>query len=95
MATDHGSPWAGKIYPEYRSSKTALNMMMVHFGDLLMDEGFVVAGVCPGVVATAGNGYMGDRSAEEGSRIIFEVARRPGEEVHEKVSSVSHGVYPW
>lgn len=45
-AKDTGTP--ANQYPLYRSSKTALNMIMANYHAELAKEGFVVGGLCPG-----------------------------------------------
>ena len=37
-----------KLYPIYRSSKSALNMVMLGLAETLGEEGFTVGGICPG-----------------------------------------------
>ena len=39
-------------FPAYRSSKCALNMLMLHYSRLFLDKGWKVNGCCPGLVKT-------------------------------------------
>lgn len=48
---DKGQPppsAAAKNYPIYRSTKTAMSMIVLHYTELLEDEGFVVSAADPG-----------------------------------------------
>lgn len=51
----------------YRSSKTALNMMVVQYAHRFRDEGWEVNLSCPGFLATNLNGYRGTGKVEGGA----------------------------
>lgn len=53
--------------PAYRSSKSALNMVMLHFRSAGKESGWEVHSVCPGYVKTNLNGYRGTNPLETGA----------------------------
>ncbi|RMX90063.1 hypothetical protein D0869_00392 [Hortaea werneckii] len=75
------------MHSNYRSSKTAENMVMAGFATLLKDEGFLVGAICPGFCGTNLNGYQGPKKAEDGARAIVRAATEEGlrEAVHGKL----------
>lgn len=53
--------------PIYRSSKAALNMIMLHYAFKYKDAGWKVNAVCPGFCATNLNSYRGTDTPENGA----------------------------
>ncbi|KAF2764604.1 dehydrogenase [Teratosphaeria nubilosa] len=94
FAADAKHPYNGKLYKIYRSSKTALNMVMACVGSTLEDEGFVVGAMCPGYCGTNLNGYAGPKDPSEGAKVIVLAVEADKERVHKKVIHVE-GAYPW
>jgi NAD(P)-dependent dehydrogenase (short-subunit alcohol dehydrogenase family) len=78
----------------YRSSKTAVNMIMCTYAKMLEDEGFVVSASDPGYCATSMNGYSGFKDPREGAKLMIRAVRDGKEDVHGKVLS-ENGVAPW
>ena len=69
-------------FPIYRSSKTATNMIMVHYTRLLEQEGFVVSASDPGYCATNLNGHRGLKDPREGAKVLIRAATEAKEKVH-------------
>ncbi|KAL7928953.1 hypothetical protein V8C35DRAFT_207489 [Trichoderma chlorosporum] len=53
--------------PIYRSSKAALNMIMLHYAIAYKDAGWKVNAACPGYCATNLNGFAGKDSPADGA----------------------------
>jgi NAD(P)-dependent dehydrogenase (short-subunit alcohol dehydrogenase family) len=86
---------AARHFPAYRSSKVALNMLMLHFANIYRDRGWKVNASDPGLTATslAGNQKnMG--SIEDGARNCLKLATLG---VDGKTGSFSNkeGTVPW
>ncbi|KAK4495900.1 hypothetical protein PRZ48_013168 [Zasmidium cellare] len=79
--TDSG-PLNGKNYRLYRSTKTALNMVMVSYARELEGEGFVVSASNPGHCGTNLNLYKGLKDPREGARVLVQAVEGRREEVH-------------
>ena len=94
IAADPKSQYPGKIAPIYRSSKSALNMLMVHYASLLEPEGFVVTAICPGHCGTNLSGYTGAKDPRDGAKVILMAAEAEKDEVHSKVVN-EDGPFPW
>jgi len=77
--------YSGATYPVYRSTKTALNMIMVHYARLLEEEGFVVSGSDPGYCGTNLNGYGGVKHPREGAKVLIRAATDVKDKVHGRV----------
>lgn len=56
LGTPEDSKFPANQYPVYRSTKTALNMIMANYHFELKGEGFVVGAMCPGYCGTNLNG---------------------------------------
>ena len=84
-----------KSVPVYRISKTAQNMVMAHYADLLEEEGFMVGIVCPGYNSTSLNGFNQDgKHPTHGAEMILRAVGGEAKDYHGKL--VHHdGVYPW
>lgn len=52
--------WGNPVpLPIYRSSKAALNMLMLHYAFKYKDDGWKINATCPGYCATNLNGFAG------------------------------------
>jgi NAD(P)-dependent dehydrogenase (short-subunit alcohol dehydrogenase family) len=58
----------------YPASKAALNAVTTQYAKHLRGSGILVNAVCPGRVATDGNGGSGDRTPEQGAAIAVRMA---------------------
>jgi len=94
IAADKNGPYPGKLFPIYRSSKSALNMLMVHYADLLEEEGFVVCGMCPGFCGTNLNGYSGPKDPRVGAKMMLTAAEAEKDDVFKRVVNEG-GPLPW
>jgi len=90
-----GDNMGGENYPIYRSTKTALNMVMVHYACLLEKEGYVVSASDPGYCGTNLNGYHGYRDPRQGAIALVKAAVGPKEKVHAKVIDDEGKAEPW
>ena len=86
--------YSAKNFGYYRSSKTAVNMMMSSFARLLEDEGFVVSAANPGFCRTGFNKNSGTKDPRDGARELVKAAVGEKHEVHARVVS-EEGVLPW
>lgn len=100
MASDPTSPLHGGGAIEYRSSKAALNMLMVLYANRL-GEGFKVHGANPGLIATNFHGVHRSRKpgAEPevgGERIAAVVKGERDADVGKVIGPVGeNGILPW
>jgi NAD(P)-dependent dehydrogenase (short-subunit alcohol dehydrogenase family) len=69
-------------FPIYRSSKTAMNMIMLHYARLLEGEGFSVGANNPGYCATNLNAYNGLKDPREGAKVLVRCATGDKKSVH-------------
>lgn len=101
LATDPSSITPANQYPLYRSTKTALNMIMANYHVELKGEGFVVGALCPGYCGTNLNGFAGFKDPREGAKTIVRAAQAERGEVECRVihgdgpEGAEEGVYPW
>jgi NAD(P)-dependent dehydrogenase (short-subunit alcohol dehydrogenase family) len=95
IAADPTGPLHGGGAMDYRSSKAALNMLMVLYWNRLEQEGFKVFGANPGLIATNfhGGGRPGSEPAVGGERIAA-VVRGDRDADLGKVCT-ANGVLPW
>ncbi|KAK9490042.1 hypothetical protein V1508DRAFT_426102 [Lipomyces doorenjongii] len=66
-AADFEYPYNAMLLPAYKSSKAALNMLMLHYAKMLSGEGFKVNSCCPGYVATNLTQFRGPGTTEQGA----------------------------
>ncbi|KAE9372989.1 NAD(P)-binding protein [Stipitochalara longipes BDJ] len=95
IAADPTGPLHGGGAMDYRSSKAALNMLMVLYWNRLEQEGFKVFGANPGLIAT--NFHEGSRPGSEpetGGERIAAVVRGDRDVDVGKVCN-ANGVLPW
>lgn len=81
-------------YPIYRSTKTALNMIMLHYAKLLEGDGFVVSAADPGYCATNLNDNSGLKDPRDGAKELVKAATGDKGQVHGVVVS-DEGVVAW
>lgn len=80
-AADPSSPYYRPLGTEYRTSKAAVNMLMVMYQARLKDEGFKVLGADPGLCATNFTGDVeslrnrGAAEPEDGGRRVAVVVK--------------------
>jgi NAD(P)-dependent dehydrogenase (short-subunit alcohol dehydrogenase family) len=94
-AADPNSPLHGGGAIDYRSSKAALNMLMVLYWNRLERDGFMVFGANPGLIATNfhGGGRPGSEPAVGGERIAAVVRGDRDADVGKVCNA--NGVLPW
>jgi NAD(P)-dependent dehydrogenase (short-subunit alcohol dehydrogenase family) len=81
-------------FPLYRTTKAALNMVMLYYVHELEKEGFVVSAPAPGFCATNLNGGAGKKDPRDGAKMLVKALLGSKEEVHACVVSES-GKEPW
>lgn len=96
IAADPNSPLSGGGAIDYRSSKAALNMLMVLYNNRLSGEGFKVHGVNPGLIATNFHGGVARPGAkpEVGGHRVAVVVRGERDADVGRVCG-ENGVLPW
>lgn len=82
LALEDDGPLNGKNYRLYRSTKTALNMVMVSYARELEGEGFVVTASNPGHCGTNLNLYQGAKDPRLGAEVLVKCVEGGKEEVH-------------
>ena len=82
------------MWVAYRSTKSALNMIMVQYAKQLEGEGFVVSASNPGYCATNLNAYSGLKDPREGANALIRCATGAKEDVHCLMVNET-GVEPW
>jgi NAD(P)-dependent dehydrogenase (short-subunit alcohol dehydrogenase family) len=80
--------------PIYRSTKTALNMVMLHYARLLESDGFVVCAADPGYCSTNLTSFVGGRPPTEGAEVLVRALLDGKEDVHAAVIDEA-GKEPW
>ena len=83
-----------QMWIAYRSTKSALNMIMVQYAKQLEGEGFIVSASNPGYCATNLNAYSGLKDPREGAKALVRCATGAKEDVHCLVVNET-GVEPW
>ncbi|KAE8367929.1 hypothetical protein BDV27DRAFT_142442 [Aspergillus caelatus] len=75
LSNDENWPYYHMISKSYKSSKAAVNMLVLHYSRALRDANGLVNSVCPGLVKTKMNGYAEDGvTPDVGARRIVELA---------------------
>lgn len=80
--------------PIYRSSKAAVNMLMLHYASQYKEAGWKVNSCCPGYVATQMNNFSGSLSVDDGAKRPVELATL-GEDGETGTFSNKDGVLGW
>ncbi|AQZ69494.1 3-oxoacyl-[acyl-carrier protein] reductase [[Actinomadura] parvosata subsp. kistnae] len=78
----------------YPPSKAALNAVTLQYAKRLREHGILVNAVCPGLTATEGNGFAGDRTPEQGAAIAVRMATL-GPDGPTGTFVDEHGPLPW
>lgn len=91
---DLKSPGVTAKVPAYSSIKAAVNMFMIHYTNMLRDQGFKVNTSCPGYIGTDLNSHRGIRTIDEGAANLVRPAilDKDGEA---GAFSISQGPRPW
>ncbi|OQO07177.1 hypothetical protein B0A48_07745 [Cryoendolithus antarcticus] len=84
--TWHAEGQYAGAYLVYRSTKSALNMIMVHYAQTLQGEGFIIGGSDPGYCATNLNNHAGFLDPREGAKQIIKSTFGSKEDVHSVVT---------
>ncbi|TVY45755.1 Short-chain dehydrogenase/reductase [Lachnellula occidentalis] len=80
--------------PVYRSSKSALNMLMMHYASMYKDAGWKVNASCPGYCATNLNAFAGMDTPDNGALNAVRLATL-GEDGETGTFSNKDGVIAW
>ena len=94
LAHDDDGNFSAANYPIYRSTKTALSMVMLYYAKTLEKEGFVVTASDPGYCSTNLNGYHGMKDPRDGAKVLVKAAVDAKEKVHGRVVN-EDGPEPW
>lgn len=98
--SDPNDPFAQIPAAGYRTSKTAVNMLLACYSQELTGQGIKVFGICPGFLATELNGppdvmrSMGAAEPETGAQLVLSVVSGEREDGQGKVV-FSDGIRPW
>lgn len=82
MENEDVNPEAFPQVSIYRSSKTAINMIMGVYAKMLESEGSVVSASDPGFCATNMNAYSRVKDASEGAKVLIHAATGKKKDVH-------------
>ncbi|KAI7165510.1 hypothetical protein D0869_11375 [Hortaea werneckii] len=77
--------YSAENYTVYRSTKTALNMIMLGYAKSLEKEGFVVSASDPGYCGTNLNSYAGMKDPRDGAKVLVRAAVESKDKVHAHV----------
>jgi NAD(P)-dependent dehydrogenase (short-subunit alcohol dehydrogenase family) len=89
------SRWGNSVdLPIYRSSKAALNMLMLHYASKYKDDGWKINATCPGYCATNLNAFAGIDSPANGALNAVRLATLGGEGETGTFSN-KDGIIPW
>ncbi|KAJ5180694.1 hypothetical protein N7492_003904 [Penicillium capsulatum] len=99
LRTDPSTEFYAKMktpsFPIYRSSKSALNLLMLHYAAKFQDRGWKVNGSCPNLTNTGFSGNSGiGRPASESAVNIVRLATLSSDGEH-GVYSDENGIVPW
>lgn len=82
------------MFVAYRSTKSALNMVMVQYAKQLEGEGFIVSASNPGYCATNLNAFSGFKDPREGAKALIRCATGAKDDVHCLMVN-EDGTEPW
>jgi NAD(P)-dependent dehydrogenase (short-subunit alcohol dehydrogenase family) len=74
QAADFDYPWSKAPIPAYRTSKAAMNMLMLYYAATLREKGFKVNASCPGYIGTNLNSNRGTGSIDDGAINLVRLA---------------------
>ncbi|KUL92526.1 hypothetical protein ZTR_02630 [Talaromyces verruculosus] len=94
LAADTNSQFSKEQFLAYKSSKTALNMVMLAYNSTLREKGFKVNAACPGYIATNLNSFYGTGTVEEGSENVVRLATL-GKDGETGTFTAKNGPRPW
>ncbi|KAJ9130522.1 hypothetical protein NKR23_g12159 [Pleurostoma richardsiae] len=96
VRTDREDKSGARPFPAYRSSKAALNMVMLHYAGLFRERGWKVNACDPGLTRTAlaGEGWEAMGTVEEGARNCVRLATL-GADGETGTYSNTNGLVPW
>ncbi|KIK54325.1 hypothetical protein GYMLUDRAFT_63264 [Collybiopsis luxurians FD-317 M1] len=77
-------------FSAYSTSKAALNSYSIALAHELKDENIRVNAVTPGLAATKLNSYFGNRTAEDGAKVLLPFALLEAEEKEKTGSDIDH-----
>jgi NAD(P)-dependent dehydrogenase (short-subunit alcohol dehydrogenase family) len=87
--------WGNPVsLPVYRSSKAALNMLMLHYASKYKDDGWKINASCPGFCATNLNDFAGIDSPANGALNAVRLAML-GDDGETGTFSNKEGVVTW
>ena len=98
MAVARPSAAHAKTYgvPQYRSSKSAVNMLTAVNSALLAEEGIAVVAAAPGYCRTSMNGGQGTKDAADGAKVICRAATEGNpEELNGTLVADEHAQFGW
>ncbi|RDW78025.1 hypothetical protein BP5796_05877 [Coleophoma crateriformis] len=90
-------PAAARFFPHYRSSKCALNMVMLHYASVFGEKGWAVYGCDPGITNTDLTREQNDvrkQSVEDGAREVIRLATEGSFEESGRFANTG-GVISW
>jgi NAD(P)-dependent dehydrogenase (short-subunit alcohol dehydrogenase family) len=93
LKADLTSGMSGILVPIYRSSKAAMNMLMLHYAGLYRKKGWKINACHPGFTSTDLTGGMGG-SVEDAARNAVRLATL-GEDGETGTFSQKEGILPW
>lgn len=82
-------------FPIYRSSKAALDMLLLHYANRFVAKGWRVNGSCPNITATKFTGGMGRPASESAVNIVKLCFLDEAKDGVNGVLSDEEGVVPW
>ncbi|KAG9561729.1 NAD(P)-binding protein, partial [Aureobasidium melanogenum] len=94
LAAKPDTLYSANNYPVYRSTKTALNMIMLGYALQLEKEGFVVSAADPGYCATNLNGNSGFKDPRDGAKELVKSCVGEKKDVH-GVMVNDEGIVAW
>ncbi|KAH0074923.1 hypothetical protein KCU96_g14970, partial [Aureobasidium melanogenum] len=94
LAAKPDTLYSANNYPVYRSTKTALNMIMLGYALQLEKEGFVVSAADPGYCATNLNGNSGFKDPRDGAKELVKSCVGEKKDVH-GVMVDDEGIVAW
>jgi NAD(P)-dependent dehydrogenase (short-subunit alcohol dehydrogenase family) len=86
--------YLGAQFVEYSASKSALNMLVIHYTNVLKEDEITSVAVCPGHCATNLNGYSGAVDPVDGAMEIVVAATKGGAEMSGKFIRGGE-IVPW
>ncbi|KAF7198044.1 Short-chain dehydrogenase/reductase eupG [Pseudocercospora fuligena] len=94
IAREGEGPYNAANFPIYRSTKTALNMVMLHYARALDKDGFIVGASNPGYCATNLNAHSGLKDPRDGCKVLIKAVTAKKEDVHGYLIN-EDGPQPW